>query len=130
MGKARVERIVVERTGAVLAARARVARGFWQRFRGLMLTPAPGPGEGLLLEPANSIHMFFMRYPLDVVHVARDGRVLRVLRGIRPWRVGPLVLRSRWVLELPAGAAADVREGDALRRLATEQPDEPGSASA
>jgi uncharacterized membrane protein (UPF0127 family) len=73
-------------------------------------------GSGLVLKPGGQIHMFFMRFPLDVIHADRDGRVLRILHGIKPWRVGPMVRKSRTVVELPAGTAARTGtiEGDIL----------------
>jgi len=57
----------------------------------------------LVIEPCNSIHMFFMRYSLDVIFVDRDGRVLFLYEGIKPWRVGRLVKGARMAIELPTG---------------------------
>jgi hypothetical protein len=44
--------------------------------------------------------------PLDVLHVNGESRVIRILPDLKPWRVGPYVLRSTWVLELPTGTVA------------------------
>jgi uncharacterized membrane protein (UPF0127 family) len=55
-----------------------------------------------------------MRYPIDVLHVDRRGVVRAVLHELRPWRLGPLVWRSRLALELPSGAAATTSVGDHL----------------
>lgn len=92
--------------GVVVAQNAEIADSLWSRFRGLMLrSPASfGPGAGLLIDPCSSIHMFFMRFPIDVLYVDRNDRVVRVQRGIKPWRVGPLHTKgARYVVELPAG---------------------------
>jgi uncharacterized membrane protein (UPF0127 family) len=62
--------------------------------------------DGLLIRPCNSIHTFFMRMPIDVVFATREGVVLDVSPARPPWRVGPIVWRAAWVLELPAGAIA------------------------
>jgi len=83
-----------------------MATNVFTRFRGLMLCRALPPGEGLVLIPGGQIHMFFMRIPLDVIHADKQGTVLRVLHGIKPWRLGPLVRKCRIVVELPAGTAA------------------------
>jgi uncharacterized protein len=59
---------------------------------------------GLLIDPCSSIHMFFMRFPLDVIYLNKDDQVVRVQQGIRPWRIGPLHTRgARYVIELPVG---------------------------
>ena len=85
-------------------------------MRGLLGRSSLGPGEGILLEPASSIHMFFMRFAIDAVFLDRELRVLRVVHGLRPWRLAAC-RGSRSVLEIAAGEAArrGVREGDLLR---------------
>jgi len=60
----------------------------------------------VLIRPCNSIHTVFMRIPIDVVFVSRAGVVLDVTPARVPWRVGPIVWRAAWVLELPVGAIA------------------------
>lgn len=64
----------------------RLARTFWQRFRGLMLYREPPPW-GLLFLRTSSIHMFWMRFPIDVLVLDRGGRILEVRENIRPWQV-------------------------------------------
>lgn len=78
--------------------------GFLGRFRGLIGRERPAAGEALLIEPCRQVHTLFMRYPIDVVHLSRDGEVLAV-ETLKPWRLGRWVLRSARVLELRAGEA-------------------------
>ena len=101
--------------GPVLATDVEVAETIWSRFRGLMLRPALPAGHGLAIRPCNSIHMFFMRFPIDVLFVDADGTVLYVLNAIRPWRVSRLVRRSKAAIELPAGTAAEHGVGPGTR---------------
>lgn len=88
---------------AVLAEDAAVASSWWRRGIGLMGARALDPGGGLVIVPCTSIHTWFMRFPIDAVFVAADGRVVRLGHTIRPWRVGPVALSARFVVELPAG---------------------------
>jgi uncharacterized membrane protein (UPF0127 family) len=96
----------------VLAERAREGRSFWELFRGLMLRPGLDPGEGLWLSGVNNIHMFFMRFAIDVVfagHAAGDGSrtVVAVAPELKPWRgIVWWVRGAHGVLELRAGTAA------------------------
>ena len=79
---------------------ARVAEGFFARARGLIGRPPPPPGEGLLIPKCNAIHTFFMSYPIDATFLDKDGRVVKTVHNIRPWR--PFVwggFRARQVLE-------------------------------
>jgi uncharacterized membrane protein (UPF0127 family) len=68
-----------------------------------------GGTDGLLIRPCSSIHTCFMRMPIDVVFVSRDGVVLDVAPERTPWRLGPVVPRAGWVLELPVGAIESSR---------------------
>ena len=74
------------------------------RMVGLLATPEVRPGEGLLIERTQSIHMFFMRYPIDVVFFDRRLRVTRLVHRIRPWRIVAWARGARDCLELRAGA--------------------------
>jgi uncharacterized membrane protein (UPF0127 family) len=112
-----------ETRGTVLAERLAIASSLWGRFRGLMGRPPLPVGDGLFLTGTNGIHMFFMRFPIDAVFVAKPGadgsrRVLSVHRGVRPW-IGlvPLVRGADGVVELPVGAidASATAPGDSLR---------------
>jgi uncharacterized membrane protein (UPF0127 family) len=94
--------------GVVVAHHVEVADTILSRFRGLMFRDHLPEGHGLALRPCNSIHMFFMRFPLDVVFVDGDGRVVRVLDSIKPWRASTLVRGAKAAVELPAGTAARV----------------------
>ncbi len=97
-------------TGQELAAQAGVADNLWTRGRGLLGRRGLSEGEGLVIEHCKQVHMFFMAFPLDVIHVKRlskeEGRVTRVVPDLRPYRLGPLVWQSDYVLELPVGTAA------------------------
>ena len=100
----RYVRITNQTRGTVIAERCRVASSMRDRTVGLLSTPEVLPGEGLYIERAQSIHMFFMRYPIDVVFLDRAGRVTRTVSRLRPWRVVWWARGARDCVELRAGA--------------------------
>jgi uncharacterized protein len=87
-----------------LAKHVRVAKTLLRRSIGLIGTATLPPGEGLWLSPCSSVHMFFMRYPIDVIFLDDQGRVLRA-ETVRPWRMSRWVRGAQGALELPAGTA-------------------------
>ena len=104
---------VINRTrNEVLADQAELADNYWTRFIGLMGRRELPQGGGLVLQPGGGIHMWFMRIPLDVIHVNKQDRVTHVLRSIKPWRFGPLFVGGKRAIELPVGAAATTQVGD------------------
>ena len=106
--------------GSVACERCTVAHRMWPRMRGLLGKRGLDSGEGLLIRPAPSIHTFFMRFPIDVVFLSRQGEVLKVAERVPPWRARSC-RHSYAVLELAAGEAG--RRGIAVGdRLDTAQP--------
>ena len=102
--------------GTTIATQAARAATFLARGRGLMMAP-PLPEEGgLVIDPCNSIHMLFMRYPLDVLFVDKENAVVFMYAGIKPWRVGRIVGGAKLAVELPVGtiAASATQVGDKL----------------
>jgi uncharacterized membrane protein (UPF0127 family) len=99
--------------GVTVAARVRPATDFLGRLLGLMFRPPLGPGEGLWLSPCNAVHTAFCRGALDVVFLGGEGRVLRVVPALAPWRVAAC-RGARSVLEVAPGAASALRPGDRL----------------
>lgn len=113
---ARLVRVENLTRGTTVGDRIRVARSTKDRTVGLLRTPALNPGEGLWIERSPSIHMFFMRYAIDAVFVAADGRVTKIVERLKPWRVVWWARGARDCLELPVGAVAASRTqvGDRL----------------
>ena len=99
----------------VVCERCLVADSPWTRMRGLLGRGGLESGEGLLLRPAGSVHMFFMRFPIDVVFLSRDGDVLKIVSALRPWRTAG-ARRAKAALELGAGEAerSGIRVGSRL----------------
>ena len=70
----------------ILGVKAKVARTFLQRAKGLIGTRSLLAGEGMLILRCNAIHTFFMSFPIDAIFLDREDRVVKIVRNIRPWR--------------------------------------------
>jgi uncharacterized membrane protein (UPF0127 family) len=107
--------------GVVLCARLEPAGGMAGKSRGLLGRDGLAPDAGMLfdagrMEPFMWMHMFFMRFPIDIVFLDRAGRVVRISHELRPWRVSAPVWGARRALELAAGTARQTgtRVGDVI----------------
>ena len=89
---------------------------FFARFKGLMFREKIHVDGGLLLAPCSSVHMFFMRFPIDVVFVDKDYKVVGIELALKPWHMSKLYKTARYALELPAGKAhtTGITVGDLL----------------
>ncbi len=103
--------------GETVVAELRKADTMWSRMRGLLGRSGLEASEGLWIDPCNSIHMFFMRFPIDAVFIDERMQVVRVHEDLRPWRMARGGRFAHSVLELPTGKAAffNIRVGDKLQ---------------
>ena len=71
--------------------------------------------SALIIAPCFSIHTMFMRFDIDAVFVDEEGRAVKVVRELRPWRIA-VDPSAHAVVELPAGRLRDreVNVGDPL----------------
>jgi uncharacterized protein len=108
---------VINRTrGTVLGTCVSLANDLPSRSRGYLFRAPPAAGEGILLTPCRAVHMFGVRFPLDVLFISEDGRVVAAYPELKPWRRSRVHGSALYALELPAGTirATDTAPGDVL----------------
>lgn len=103
------------RTGVVVATTLEPAFESSTRRRGLLGRDGLAPGHALVIAPCNLVHTFRMRFPIDIIFAARDGRVLKIRQAVPRSRIAG-ALRAFATIEMAAGqaAAAGLRPGDSL----------------
>ena len=104
--------------GRVVINKLNIAESFFERLKGFMFKPKIEEDEGLLIKGCNSIHMFFMKFPIDVIFLKTTSKtcnksgssvigkskyiykVVRIIENIKPWRISPYVSAADSVLEI------------------------------
>lgn len=87
----------------LLATRRFLANTFFSRFRGLMLQERLEENSAFILYPCSSAHMFFMKFPLDIVYTDEKLNVVKVEKNVKPWRVSLGHIKAKYTFEFPAG---------------------------
>src|SRR5947209_14287310 len=107
-------KLLHEHSGFVLAEHVEHATSVSARLKGLLGRDGLDQGHALVIEPCTSIHTCFMRFSIDVLFVSREGRVLRAISRLQPWRLTRVYSQAALVVELPAGTIerAPLREGE------------------
>jgi hypothetical protein len=90
----------------VLADAGEIADTSAKRRVGLLKHERLGPGEGLWIVPCESVHTFFMKFPIDLVYLDKKRKVRKIRAAVPPWRLS-MCLGAHSILELPAGRAAE-----------------------
>lgn len=108
-------RVTNQTRSAVLADRADIADTSAKRRKGLLKHKGLEPGEGLWIVPCEGVHTFAMKFPIDVVFLSKQKKILKIRPDMGKARIA-LSLRAHSVLELPAGtlAATGTVKGDQL----------------
>jgi len=79
-----------------------IADTFWERLVGLLSTKKLEPYTGLLLSGCHAIHMFGMRYALDIVYIDEDCNIIKIVENLHPWRISGCH-NAIHTIELPVG---------------------------
>jgi uncharacterized protein len=95
--------LVNERTRTPIATAVELAETRAERRRGLLGRDSLDPSAALWLAPCAAVHTAFMRFPIDVVFLDRDGLAVKLVNNLAPWRIAAAA-RARTVVELPAGS--------------------------
>ena len=99
-------RIINKTKGTILADNAIVADSLLSRMKGLLGRQNFIMGEALVIKPCNCVHSFFMHFPIDVLFIDSNNRIIGIKRYFNPWRVSPIYLNGKSVVELPCGVVA------------------------
>ena len=109
--------------GKVLVNHLSEAKSFWRRFRGLMFTNTFPKGNGLHIEPCRQIHTFFMKYPIDVLYLNREGQIVGIDIDLQTWKFGKKYSEAVSVIELPTGTIRETETeiGQYVKKIKRER---------
>jgi len=101
---------------ATLAEDVFMAGSFLKRVQGLLGKKVFNYGQAIVLKPCNSIHTFFMRFPIDILFIGKDNTVVKAISGLKSFRLSPVCFKSKFVIELPPGTIkfTSTQAGDRL----------------
>ena len=87
----------------LLADEAKVAETFTARLTGLLNRTSLNDKEALVIPSCPCIHMFFMKFPIDVIFVGKDNKVVGLAKNIKPFQVSPFFGKAASAIELTPG---------------------------
>lgn len=94
-----------------------IADTFLSRMVGLLNRKQLNFDEALIITKCNSIHMFFMRFAIDVVFVNNDYQVVGLVKNIKPFCLSKIYFNACSAIELQSGKiiASKIEIGDTLK---------------
>lgn len=109
-------KITNQSKNSVIAERALLADSFLSRMIGLLKHHQLDKGEGLIITKCNSIHMFFMRFAIDVIFIDKKNVVVGIVKNIPPNRLSRIYWKAVKAVEVPVGVieVSKTKVGDQL----------------
>ena len=99
-------RITNKTRNTVLGDSVDVANTSAKRRTGLLKHTGLKRGEGLWINPCESVHTFFMKFPIDLVYIDKQKRVKKVRDAVPAWRMSAC-FSAKSIIELPAGVVKE-----------------------
>lgn len=93
-----------ETSNTVLASNVAEAKTFKQRSKGLLGKTSFPSDQTLWIKKCQSIHTFFMKFPIDAIFVDENLVVTNVVYNLKPWRITPYYWKSSSVFEFYSGS--------------------------
>jgi uncharacterized membrane protein (UPF0127 family) len=90
-------------SGKVVGDRIRHCTTGRDRRVGLLKDESLEDGTGILIEPCEGVHTFGMKFPIDIVFLNRQRKIVALHRAVPAGRLR-MSLRAHATLELPAGS--------------------------
>jgi len=95
----------VEHNRRRLAMQVHVCETRLERGRGLLLRRCPDQRTAYLLQRCSAVHTVGLPYSIDIVFCSATGRILRIVKGLRPFRMARHP-DAEQVWELASGVAS------------------------
>lgn len=102
-------KIINKTQNTEIAAKATLADSFGSRMVGLLRHTTLPTGEGLIITKCNSIHMFFMKFPIDVIFLDKSNIVVGLVENILPNRLSRIYWKATTAIEVPVGVIASTK---------------------
>jgi len=93
----------------IIAQNGVIADTFLSRMTGLLNRKSLLANEALVIKRCNSIHMLFMRFPIDVIFVDKSDCVVGLVERIKPFRLSPIFFQSQYAIEVSAGVIGQTK---------------------
>jgi uncharacterized protein len=100
----------------IIVQKCEIANTFFKRLKGLLGKKDFPENGGLYIPKCNSIHMFFMKFPIDVLFLDQNKKIVFLLEEFSPWKIKATVKKAIATLELPSGTIKkhSLKVGDTL----------------
>ncbi|WP_413854313.1 DUF192 domain-containing protein [Candidatus Ruminimicrobium bovinum] len=77
-----------------------VAESFWDRLKGLMFI-SEQKAFSLLIKDCNSVHTCFMNFPITIICLNKEMKVIKIIKNIKPFKFIFPLKNVKHIIEIP-----------------------------
>ena len=105
--------------GNTISENGYITTSFLERLKGLLGKKELKENECLIISPCNSIHMFFMKFEIDVLFIDKNNKVCHLINEFKPWKISKVIKESKYVIELKSKtiASKNIKLGDEVKYI-------------
>lgn len=96
-------KVLDEDTDGVIVENLKPAYSFGKRLKGLMFDKRLKSQSGVHIKPCPSIHTFFMKFPIDIIYIDKEMRIVGLEQSLDPGKFGKRFKNVHSVIELETG---------------------------
>ncbi|MBI2573546.1 DUF192 domain-containing protein [Candidatus Woesearchaeota archaeon] len=98
---------------SIISKHERYATGFFSWMRGLMFRSQQNLVMEFPVSRGISLHMWFVFFPIDVLIVDEEMKIVEVKRNFQPWQMWQSSVKGKYVIEL-GFVDGKYKEGDEI----------------
>lgn len=111
-------KVIVKEKEIILGEKVIEANSLLKRLQGLMFQSSFQNFDGIVINPCNSIHTFFMRMSIHAIFLDKRNKVVKIYECLRPWRITPIFFKAKKVLEISSKRnISALEEGDYIKMI-------------
>lgn len=93
----------------ILSQNLDVAQSFYKRAKGLLGCDKLVGDQGLWIHRCNSVHTWFMQFPIDVIFLDKNLSVKGIHKNLKPWKMTWPIFSAHTALEFRSGFVDEMR---------------------
>lgn len=93
----------------IIADSVKVAQNFITRTLGLIPRKSIFDGEALIIKPCCSVHTFLMKFPIDILFVDKNNKIIALYENVSKNKILPVHLSASYVVEMKAGQISNYK---------------------
>lgn len=103
-------------SGKILVKNVEEAIKYSHRLKGLLGRKSIDEDYALIIYSCSGVHTWFMRFPIDIILLDKNKRVIKIYTNMQPWKTTKIITGANYVIEAKGNSiASEVKIGHTIQ---------------